>query len=145
MFGHYFFPSHNALLMEWAGFWTHGFRCSTTVVGKHKGLVAVALTSGAYLVLSTGRRAEQNLQMQEANSCPQAGLLSTHQLCSCRKALMPGDELAQFNCLHLTLLIKGRPMFSKLLGIIYSCKNMLLQKLCHSPLGMNMFSSDNVI
>lgn len=36
-------------------------------------------------------------------------------------------------------------MFSKLLGIIYSCKNMALQKLCHSPLGPKMFSSDNVI
>lgn len=60
----------------------------------NKGLVTVALTGRVYPVLLADRRAEQNQQMQEANSSPQAGLLSTHQLCSCRKALMPGDELA---------------------------------------------------
>lgn len=68
-------------------------------------------------------------------------------LCSCKKALLQGGELAEFSCLHLTLSIKGKhlPTFPKLPGIIYSCKNMLLPKLCCSPLGMRMFCSDNVI
>lgn len=90
----FFFSSYNALLMKWTGFWTLGFRHSTTVVGKHKGLDTVALTGRVHPVLLADRRAEQNLQMQEANSSSQAGLLSTHQLCSCRKVLMPGNELA---------------------------------------------------
>lgn len=87
------------------------------------------------------------LQMQAPIARLRLGCSPHHQLCSCCRALLPGEELVEFHCLHLTLLIKGRhlPMFSKLLGIIYRCENTRLEKLCHSPLGMNMFSSDNVI
>lgn len=121
--------------MEWTGLWTLGFRHSCTAVVKPKGLVIVAVISDEYWLI--GRQiAPLRLDYSSHISCAAAGKL----WCQVR------NWHSSIAC-TLTCLAQHRhlPVFSKLLGIIYRCKNTLLQKLCCSPLGMNMFSPDNVI